>query len=838
MRALAITLVLVGAPGCTLLFGDPRDSGSDSDGAIFSDGGEQFDAALPNDLAAADSAMTNDLAGGCQMPLTLCGDTCVDERSNVDNCGGCGNKCADLAHGTRGCANNVCIVAACDTGFRDCDGAVNNGCEVDITSDGNNCGACGNVCANGQMCAAGKCTITCTMPEVACNMTCIDVRSDPDNCGACGMACANVANGTRACANSMCTVGGCNAGFANCDGVVANGCEINLATDGNNCGACGKMCTNGQVCTNSLCAQSCMQPQMACGNVCVDPRSDVANCGGCGKVCPNVANGVPACANSLCGIGSCNGSFRDCNAQAQDGCEIDTASSVANCGGCGKACAAVANGTPGCMGGACAIGSCNAGFGDCDGASGNGCEVNLNSNVMNCGMCGKFCPAVTNGTPGCMGGMCAIGSCNANFGDCDGVVGNGCEANLLGDAKNCGKCGMACGNNQSCMNGGCVNNPMPDMATAPPDMVMTPDMVMGGPDFGGQQCNPQVGIDPCAPWPLHRRTINRIGRSPYVGAQSNKMKWKVTTGKAIYSSAAIGTDGTIYVGSLDNNLYAIDQNGNTKWTFPTAGGVESPPAIGNNAIYFGSYDKNLYAIDFNGNMKWKYPTGDFVSGSAAIASDGTIYAPSLDGSVYALDPAGNKKWSFMTGDRVYSSPSIDGNGTIYFGSADHSLYAVNPNGTSKWSYPTGGEVYTSPAIGNGVIYFGSLDNAVYAVDVNGQMKWLYVTGNSVDSSPALDVDGSVYFASGDKNIYALDSTGHLKWKYPTGDVNTFSSVAIGADSTIYVGSWDHNLYALTNGGALKWKFTTTGVVFSSPTIGADGTIYIGSWDKNFYAIGP
>ena len=58
-------------------------------------------------------------------------------------------------------------------------------------------------------------------------------------------------------ATSICTAGACsltcNTGFGNCDGMVANGCEVNLGTDRNNCGACGNVCPGMMVCSSSAC---------------------------------------------------------------------------------------------------------------------------------------------------------------------------------------------------------------------------------------------------------------------------------------------------------------------------------------------------------------------------------------------------------------------------------------------------------------------------------------------------------------------------------------------------------------------------------------------------------
>ena len=65
--------------------------------------------------------------------------------------------------------------------------------------------------------------------------------------------------------------------------------------------------------------------------------------------------------------------------------------------------------------------------------------------------------------------------------------------------------------------------------------------------------------------------------------------------------------------------------------------IESSPAIASDGtIYVGSDDNKLYAIYPNGTLKWTYTTGDLIESSPAIASDGTIYVGSDDGKLYAF----------------------------------------------------------------------------------------------------------------------------------------------------------------------------------------------------------
>ena len=66
----------------------------------------------------------------------------------------------------------------------------------------------------------------------------------------------------------------------------------------------------------------------------------------------------------------------------------------------------------------------------------------------------------------------------------------------------------------------------------------------------------------------------------------------------MWSSPAIGSDGTVYVGSYDKKLYAINPKSGVKlWEFETGNSVNSSPAIGpDGTVYVGSGDKKLYAI--------------------------------------------------------------------------------------------------------------------------------------------------------------------------------------------------------------------------------------------------
>lgn len=226
--------------------------------------------------------------------------------------------------------------------------------------------------------------------------------------------------------------------------------------------------------------------------------------------------------------------------------------------------------------------------------------------------------------------------------------------------------------------------------------------------------------------------------------------------------------------------------------------IRCSPAIGaDGTIYIGSWDARLYALDPDGSLKWSYKTGQAVSSSPAVSSDGTIYFGSEDGNIYALDPDGSLKWSYQSDNYVFSSPVIDADGTVYIGSHDGNIYALNPDGSLKWSYPTGSYVLSSPAIGaDGIVYVGGTgDNKVYALDPeDGSLILSFQTGDMVKSSPAIGDDGAVYIGSYDGKVYALNHNFTLRWSFQTGN-RIISSPAIAKDGTIYIGCMDCRVYA-------------------------------------------
>ena len=315
------------------------------------------------------------------------------------------------------------------------------------------------------------------------------------------------------------------------------------------------------------------------------------------------------------------------------------------------------------------------------------------------------------------------------------------------------------------------------------------------------------------PYVMFRANLQHTGEYDFGEIMpTNTELWRFTTKGSVTSSPVL-SEGVVYVGSGENNLYAIDaMTGEDKWRFATKDSVTSSPVVSNGVVYVGSRDTNLYAIDaMTGKMKWRFATKGAVTSSPAV-SNGVVYFGSEDKNLYAIDAVtGKEQWRFATGHCVDSSPAVS-NGVVYVGSRDNNLYAIDAvTGKEQWRFATGdwsasgGSVYSSPAVSNGVVYVGSWNRNLYAIDaVTGKEQWRFATGDRVSSSPAVS-NGVVYFGSEDKNLYAIDAvTGQEKWQFATkGNVESSPAVSNGV---VYVGSLDKNLYAF--GGSITLLFDT------------------------------
>lgn len=313
--------------------------------------------------------------------------------------------------------------------------------------------------------------------------------------------------------------------------------------------------------------------------------------------------------------------------------------------------------------------------------------------------------------------------------------------------------------------------------------------------------------------------------------------WAFQVEDAVRSTPLIH-DGTVYAGSYDNNLWALDaKEGSLIWKFATEGGVGSSPAYNGGIVFIGSSDCALHAVDARtGTRKWMFKTQGKVF-TTPVAAAGLVFFGSDDGNLYALRPgptSAREVWSFNSMSPIRSSPRV-AEERVFFGTDLGEFICLNVSGDLRWRFETRRRVMASALVHENLVFIGSDDWYFYALDIDqGYPIWRFRTQGPVVSSPALS-EKLVFFGSADGYVYALDALGGREiWRYEIGKAVT-SSPCVHQDA-LYIGAVDGALYSLhANTGELLWRFQSDGPIISSPRV-AEDIVYVGSDDRHVYAL--
>ena len=333
-------------------------------------------------------------------------------------------------------------------------------------------------------------------------------------------------------------------------------------------------------------------------------------------------------------------------------------------------------------------------------------------------------------------------------------------------------------------------------------------------------------------------SVGRRG-TVYVGASDGKLHavgrkgrplWTYSTEGLIYASPALAA-GQIYACSEDGMIYALAPDGNELWSFETDGfamiygAIFATAQIGADGTVYvaGVYDPNLYALEPNdGSIKW---------------------ARSFEAPLDPCDPN-----SRMTAGWPFAPPVVAPDGTIYQTLLyNANLYAVEPEtGATIWSTDLAGTVVwlledpTDPYVGFLHVWYGPGELPDYiggykVIDVKGKNY----RGGSM-SKPALARDGTIYVAFDDSYLRAVNPDGTVKWAACLGAVSWDAlpggyTLTVDDAGLIYAASDDKNVYVVDADGNQIAQFEGGGWL-SHPVIAPNGTLLVSDANNTVWAI--
>jgi hypothetical protein len=393
-----------------------------------------------------------------------------------------------------------------------------------------------------------------------------------------------------------------------------------------------------------------------------------------------------------------------------------------NCGACGVACPAGQL----CSGGACGL-TCLGGSSLCNGKC-----VDLQDDPANCGKCATTCAGAANATGVCVKGACAGPLCNAGYGDCDANAANGCEATLLTDVKNCGKCGNACAAGQVCSAGACV---------------------------AGGYCPPKAFPTGGLPATLTGSTSNSFGSFTFDGA-GNLLA--VVGGPSGYLySVSVANDAVSQIATLRANIY---------WTSVAFDPVKNVAYLGGAGGEIDAYDMVAKTLVTLGTTSGQSINSMVLAPASFLAAPNQLVLATYGGGVIAFDPVTKAQKTLVPNATTgpCSGIAVTSKGTVYVSAYNNkTLYAIAPGGASS-------VLATFPGQCDGLAV-DEVRARVYAADSDLQKVHIVAMANGA----VTDVAGSYAFDGGYwPTPIAYDCSGTLLVAINPGAPTKVSSIAL------------------------------------------------------------
>ncbi len=307
----------------------------------------------------------------------------------------------------------------------------------------------------------------------------------------------------------------------------------------------------------------------------------------------------------------------------------------------------------------------------------------------------------------------------------------------------------------------------------------------------------------------------------YALMSNGGLAWKFEARESIYGTPAVGPDGAVVFADLSGMIYSLRPDGVVQWSVELGSGgdhrvVASPTVAADGTIYICSWDDRLYAYSRAGALLWQTALAGLPSSSPALDNEGNIYIVCRDLVsarnilVQKIDPATRRQiWRFSedlgsSNERIISTPALDlVRNRLYVGACranDGVLYSLNlSTGSLVSRVPFSSGIVSSPAVAaDGSVIIASITGQLSSIDpASGAIQWSFSTGGAYFlGSPVIDATGRIFIGDSDGTVYSISPAGQKLWSYGGLDSSVNSSPAVGEFGRLYVTSSDGRMVAL------------------------------------------
>ncbi len=322
-----------------------------------------------------------------------------------------------------------------------------------------------------------------------------------------------------------------------------------------------------------------------------------------------------------------------------------------------------------------------------------------------------------------------------------------------------------------------------------------------------------VGITPAGQWIEGSGPRDDLSLTPL---------WRRETGGFVDALSA-GDDDTLYAGSWDGTLRALDLNGSVLWTRPLGDVIDAAPAVQDDRLFVQNWERRVYALDRdNGEIlwQWSYPpsAADDHRQGALVTRGDLLLVPTWNGTLYALSLGnGDPRWSLDLGAALRAAPSLDAE-ALWIGNVHGEVFKIGPAGEILYRSGLGAAVLTPAAISDGGPVFLTRDGVLTALAHDGAVLWRKELGEvCFYAAPVLTGD-SMFVATAGGSLWKIDvRNGSVLWRAHLSGAGYATPVVHGG--RVYVGDNEGTLQVFNaDSGGLLVKQDLPAAIQGGPVI--------------------
>ncbi len=254
------------------------------------------------------------------------------------------------------------------------------------------------------------------------------------------------------------------------------------------------------------------------------------------------------------------------------------------------------------------------------------------------------------------------------------------------------------------------------------------------------------------------------------------------------------------------------------WTTELRGPVRCAPVLDRDTIYVGTADGDLTALDLQGRRRWVFQTTEATTVTPAVCGHRVLC--SLTDTLLAIDsPTGDLEWQREIQGLYTTPPTVDGD-LVLIGD-DSGLAALRADtGAEIWQADLDGVPTGAPAVDDTRVYVTTRDETVHALELgSGESVWTAPTDGTPVAGPTR-ADDRVYVADDDGTVLALGvDAGQTFFTYQIRDSFTGGPTVLEGGDTLFVPADDGRVHVTdTTFGNRKLR----GLLFSKPGLDLDG----------------